>query len=351
MLKHIILAASAAFFAAPAFAQAPDIELEGTIQSWNTASRTLEVMGMQVYVPDTANVHSPVTSRAETGLSAQAWFKGVALPGRNQLGFMQGTAIVIGTWDAAAGRVVADEVTVEPGENVSLGVITSGFCTTINCDGPDDYLRGNSKVGGGPGPAMLPIRDVRMAAGPVGDEGGFPLNLTGADMNGLGYVAEGYYGNAAISANASGGAVSEKAFHYFLFNLLAPAPQLLLNKADREVVISRAQCRVAKDFEVRGNVHTRVNPTSPTGARADTIAPNSGVVQVQFTLNGVLNRANSAVAITDAANPALGGYHVRFNVAGACPENILVRWLPTANSANNLAYASSASFAVDVRLD
>ena len=74
-------------------------------------------------------------------------------------------------------------------------------------------------------------------------------------------------------------------------------------------------------------------------------------MQVQYTLNGVLNRANTAVAITDAANPAIGGYRVRFNVPGACPENILVRWLPAANSANTLAYASSDSFAVDIRLD
>ena len=74
-------------------------------------------------------------------------------------------------------------------------------------------------------------------------------------------------------------------------------------------------------------------------------------MQAQYTLNGVLNRANSAVAITDAANPAIGGYRVRFNVPGACPENILVRWLPAANSANTLAYASSDSFAVDIRLD
>ena len=351
MLKHLVIAAAAALFAAPAFAQAPDVELEGTVTLWDNPTRTLEVMGMQVHVPDTATVHSPSATRAETGLAPFAWFRGAAMPGRTQLGFMGGTAIVIGTWDAAAGRVVADDVTIEPGENVSLGVITSSLCTTRNCDGPGDYLRGNSKVGGLPGPAMVPIRDVRMPASPVGDEGGFPLNLAGANLNGLGYAAEGYYGNAAVSVGSSTGTVSERAFHYFLFNLLAPAPQLLLNKGDREVVISRAQCRVAKDFEVRGNVHTRINPSSPTGARADTIAPNSGVVQVQYTLNGVLNRANSAVAITDAANPAIGGYRVRFNVPGACPENILVRWLPAANSANTLAYASSDSFAVDIRLD
>ncbi len=85
--------------------------------------------------------------------------------------------------------------------------------------------------------------------------------------------------------------------------------------------------------------------------RNETIAPNSGVVQVQYTLKSVLNPANGAVAITEAANPALGGYRVRFNVAGTCPENVVVRWLPAANSANNLAYASSDGFAVDVLFD
>lgn len=355
MLKHIVLAASAAFFAAPALAQAPGVELEGTTTNWDNASRTLEVMGMQVYVPDTAVVHSPVTSRADTGLNANQWFRGASLPGRNPAGFMQGTAIVVGVWDAAAGRIVADDVAVEPAENVALGVITGSFCTTANCDGAGDYLRGASKVGGGPGPAMVPIRDVRMAAGPIGDEGGFALNLAGVNLNGLEYVAEGYYGDIAVPTGSSTGTVSERAFHYFNFDLAAVSPQFLVNKTAREVSVGRADCRVGTDFEVRGFNHSRV---SATGAYADTVRPNNGVIQVQYTLNGVLVRqsaASTAIAAPPvaaaAANSPVGRYRVRFNVAGACPANINVYWLPAANSPISAAYASVLDAEVDIRLD
>ena len=348
MLKHIIIAASAAFFAAPAFAQVVDVELEGIIDNWENTTRTLTVMGMAVDVPASVTLESPAATRAETGLNQNLWFRGATLPGRTRAGFMGGTAIVTGTFDPAAGKILATDIVMEPGENVALGGITANRCTTINCDGAGDYIRGNTKPDGTPGPAMIPIQDIRMKAKPVGDEGGFALDFTNVNLTGLAYVTEGYYGTSPVSVGSPGGAVSELAFHYFLFSLAAPAPQLLLNKTIREVGIERAQCRVAKDFEVRGNVHTRVNPN---GTRNDTITPASGVVQVQYTLNGVFNRANSAVAVVDAANPALGGYRVRFNVAGACPENIVVRWLPAANSANNLAYASTAPFAVDIRLD
>ena len=350
MLKHIVLAASAALLAAPAFAQAVplDVELEGIIDNWDNPTRTLTVMGMQVDVPSSVVLESPAATRAETGLNQNLWFRGATLPGRTRAGFMGGTAIVTGTFDATAGKIVATSIVMEPGENVALGAITANRCTNINCDAPGDYIRGNTKPGGGPGPAMIPIQDIRMAAKPVADEGGFALDFTNVSLAGLGYVAEDYCGTSPVSVGSPTGTVSELAFHYFLFNMTAPAPQLLLNKTIREIGIERAQCRVAKDFEVRGNVHTRVNPN---GTRNDTIAPNNGVVQVQYTLNGVFNRANSAVAVVDAANPALGGYRVRFNVAGACPENIVVRWLPAANWANNLAYASMDPFAVDIRLD
>lgn len=350
MFKYAILAASAALFAAPAFAQVvpADVELEGQVLSWNNTTRILNVMGMQVYVPTTATTQSPAATRVGSGLNWNQWFRGAIFPGRTQVGFMGGTAIVIGTFDAATNRIIADDVTIEPSENVSLGVITSSLCTTTRCDGPSDYLRGNTAPGGGPGPAMLRITDVRMPAGEIADEGGFALNLAGVDLAGVGYGAEGYYGNVAVATNSAAGPVSERAFHYFKFDLLTPQPQLLQNKTIREVSIERAQCRVANDFEVRGSVHSRVNPN---GTVNDTVRPNNGVVQVQYTLNGVLNRANSAVAVPIGVNSPIGGYRVRFNLAGACPENIVVRWLPAANSVNTLAYASTPNFPVDIRLD
>lgn len=351
MIKHLLLAATAMVCtAAPALAQAvpADIELEGIVLSWDGNTRILDVMGNQVFVPATATTSSPAATRGETGLSFTQWFRGLQFPGRGQVGFMGGTAIVTGTYDFTTNRIVADDVVIEPGENVSLGVITSSFCTTVRCDGPGDYLRGNTSVTGDPGPAMLRLTDPRMPAGEIGDEGGFALSLAGVNLNGFGYVAEGYYGSNAVPTNSSTGPVSQRAFHYFKLDLLTPHPELLQNKTIREAAIERAQCRVAKDFEVRGSIHSRVNPD---GTINDTITPANGVVQVQYTLNGVLNRANSAVATPIAAGSPIGGYRVRFNVAGACPSNVTVRWLPLVGSNNANAYASAVNFPVDVRLD
>lgn len=336
--------------AAPAFAQAvpADVELEGVVLSWDGNTRILDVMGNQVYVPPTATTATPAATRGSTGLSFTQWFRGLQFPGRGQVGFMGGTAIVIGTFDSVTNRIIADDIAIEPGETVSLGMITSSFCTTVRCDGPGDWIRGNTDVAGNPGPAMLRLTDPRMPAGEIGDESGFPLSLAGVNLAGVGYVAEGYYGDKAVATNSSTGSQLQRAFHYFKFNLLTPQPQLLQNKNSREVAIERAQCRVAKDFEVRGGVHTRVNAD---GTLNDTITPASGVVQVQYTLNGVLNRANSAVAVPIGVGSPIGNYRVRFNIAGACPSNVTVRWLPLAGSNNANAYASQVNFPVDVRLN
>lgn len=352
MLKHIILAASAAVMAAPAMAQAVPIgvELEGVIESFDNATSTMVVMGMQVQASNATVMKTPTTTRAQTGLAMGPFVKGAMLPGRNRNGFILGTAIVIGTWDTAAQKIVADEITMEPSENVALGVITASWCTTLNCDGSSDYVRGNTRLGGGPGPAMLPIRDPRLAAGSVGDESGFAINLTGVNLNGIPYAAEGYYGDVAVNVPAAtgGGTVAEKAFHYFLFDLVGYFPELLRNKTVREANAFRAQCRVGKDFEVRGHVHTLV---TDTGAVSGSILPTSGVVQVQYPVNGVLQRFSAAATLVDVGSP-IGIYRVRFTPPGnVCPETIDVRWLPAANSANTAAYASVTGYPVDIRVD
>jgi hypothetical protein len=352
MIKYGVCAVLAALFAVPALAQAVpiDVELEGEIESYDNATRTLVVMGMKVEIPATATLHSPVTSQAESGLNVNQWFKSAVLPGRTRAGFLGGTAIVIGQWDAGRQVIVASDVASEPAENVALAVVTASWCTTANCDGATDYIRGATKVGGAPGPAMLPLRDRRMAAAPVGDESGFALNLAGANLNGIGYAAEGYYGDIAVAVptGTTGSTVAERAFHYFNFDLAGYFPELLLNKNIREVNAFRAQCRVGKDFEVRGHVHTRV---SNAGAISDTIQPTSGVVQVQYPVNGVLQRFSASATAVDVGSPT-GIYRIRFTPPGnSCPEKIDVRWLPAANSLNGAAYASTTGYDVEIRAD
>lgn len=352
MFKHIILAAAAVFFSAPALAQAAPIavELEGIIEDYDHPTRTLMVMGMKVEITDTTVLKSPTTTRAATGLGINPWMKGVRFKGRVRNGFLDGTAIVIGTWDAANRKIVATEVTMEPGENVNLSVITGSFCSNANCDAQGNYMRSATRADGTDGPIMLPIPDPRLAAGTINDESGFAISLAGVNLNGRPFAAEGYYGSVAIAVpSVTGtGTVMEKAFHYFLFDLVGYFPDLLITKNAREVNAFRAQCRVGKDFEVRGHNHTLV---TATGVQQGTIAPTNGVISVQYTVNGVAQRFNAAATAVDVGSP-IGIYRVRFTPPGnTCPETINVRWLPAANSVNTAAYASTLDYPVEIRAD
>lgn len=356
MFKHIFLAAAAVVFSAPALAQAVpiDVELEGIIEDYDHPTRTLTVMGMKVEITNTTVLQSPTTTRAATGLGINAWMKGVRFRGLARNGFLDGTAIVIGTWDEALRKIVATEVTMEPGENVNLSIITNNYCSNANCDASGNYLRAATKADGTYGPAMTPIRDPRLAAGTINDESGFAISLAGVNLAGRPFAAEGYYGPVEVTvtnpyASSTGtGTVVEKAFHYFIFDLVGYFPDLLVTKDALEVNAFRAQCRVGKDFEVRGHVHTTV---SPTGAQVGTIGPAAGVVQVQYPVNGVLQRFSAAATAVDVGSP-IGEYRIRFTPPGnTCPETIDVRWLPAANSANGAAYASTLAYPVEIRAD
>ena len=347
MLRSSILAAATILLAAPAFGQAAplDIELEGVIETYDHATRTMVVMGNQVYIPDTAELHSPTTSRSDTSLTLNTWIRGLVFPGWRRTGFFDGTAIVIGTWDPVAGRIVASDITMEPSENVNLGVVTASFCTTPNCDGPGNYIRGNSRVGGSPGAAFLPLRDIRLFAGPVRDETLFPLNLTGVNLNGMAFAAEGYYGMLPVTVpNSTGGTVSEKAFHYFIWDLVNPMPHLFLNKDSREISVLRTRCNVGDRWEIRGYVHTTVNAA---GVDNDSINSNSGVLSVQYrNPAGQLVRINGGAATTIPGSEAIGQFRIRLDTP-FCPESYDIRWLPTAASPNTAAYASLTNVGID----
>ena len=364
MLKYAVLASTALMLAAPAFAQAVPVvvELEGVLESYDHPSRTLTVMGMQVEVPSTATIHSPTSTRLDSGLANNnQWFKGAKFDGRRQAGFLGGTAIVIGTWDDVNKRIVAQDVFAEPTENVILGVVTKFSCSNAACDGATDYIRGNSAPGSTvgtfvAGPAMLPVKDVRMPAQPIKDEGGFEVDLTGANLTGIPFAAEGYYGDIEVNVpNGTSPTVSEKAFHYFIWDIADLAPQLLKTRSDLpvadvngpkyEVAALRSDCVVGDSMEVRGNVHGLV---SNAGAlRGDSIAPNNGVVEVQFNQGGTLVRRSGALTLLDIGSP-YAGFRIRFNTP-VCPSTVNVRWLPAANAANGTARASQLNVPVEIR--
>lgn len=355
MFKYAVVASTALLFAAPAFAQAVPVvvELEGQLEAYDHPTRTMTVMGMQVEVLNTTAMHSPTATRQDTGLNNNQWFKGAKFAGRREAGFLGGTAIVIGVWDEVNQRIVAQDIFSEPAENVVLGVVTDHSCSTTNCDGPTDFIRGNSGVGGAPGLAMIPIQDSRIPAQTIKDEGGFELNLAGANLNGIPFAAEGYYADINMTVpNGANPPTSEKPLNYFIWDVADLAPQLLLRRGTvaeggaREIAALRTDCRVGSQFEVRGNVHSLV---TQSGILNDTVQPTTGVVEVQFNQGGTLVRRSGTLTQLDVGSP-YAGFRIRFDTP-VCPSTVNVRWLPAANAANATAFASQIGVPVEIRED
>ncbi len=357
MFKYAALATTAMLLAAPAFGQAAPVvvELEGRFEAYDHPSRTMTVMGMQVEVLNTTTMSSPTMTRQEAGLNNNQWFKGEKFAGRRQNGFLGGTAIVIGVWDAINQKVVAQDVFTEPAENVVLGVVTGFSCSNTNCDGPNDFIRGNTAPGSTPGalipgPAMISIKDPRIPAQTVKDDSGFELDLTGANLAGLPFGAEGYYGDIAVDVpDGNGGTVSENALHYFIWDIADLTPQLLLRKTQREIVALRTSCRPGDRFEMRGNIHSIV---TSGGILNDNITPDSGQIVVRWLQNGTEVRRTAAPTPLDVGSP-YGGFRVRFDIP-VCPSAVDVYWMANAATpvggvnANQGRYARQLSVPVEV---
>jgi hypothetical protein len=171
-------------------------------------------------------------------------------------GFLGGTAIINGTINAA-GTLIATDVFAEPAENVTIGTITAATCVTARCTGAGSSLRLNGTI-------MKPILDPRLAAGPVTNDFGFAVNLTGANLVGTPASAEGYF---------AGGR-----FNYFLLTV-DPAAAPLAN-AGREVSITRAQCRDDAggiQLDVLGNTHPLAGTVSITNGAGTTFGTQATI--------------------------------------------------------------------------
>ena len=100
--------------------------IEGTISAIELVNSEvfMTVMGIRIRVVRNLETAELITSPTRN-LTLEQLGSTVVLPGRTATGFRQGTAIVEGTWNAAANRMEATSVFVEPAENVLLGQVTA----------------------------------------------------------------------------------------------------------------------------------------------------------------------------------------------------------------------------------
>lgn len=323
------------------------LEMEGPITNYENSPGvrpTLEVMGVPVTVERNTSLISPTTSRDDLGISVNQWFRGPRFDGRNDRGFLGGTATVVGTV-TEDGAITAEEIFAEPAENVVLGVISVGDCSTPTCGAPGDSIRFLvPPLSAGPedGVLALPIQDPRMAfSAPVG-EFGFELNLAGADLAGFEASVEGYYGDFSVTG------ATKPELHFFALEI-SDGGLLLASPEAYEVAGTRAQCRQRDvnewEIEVRGSTHV---PLSQDGV-AD---PASGVIGMQDQDGAPIALDEVAVidALAEAGDPNIfGGFRVRIDErAGVCPTSVILTW----TGADGLAgTALSEPFEVEIRDD
>ena len=292
--RGLMLAGLALTFLAPPMpvaAQTVPFGLEGKLERVLPGQNAMVVMRARVSVPQGTPISTPTGEL--TGLSD---LLGDPLPGRFQAdgvtpvpGFLNGTAIINGTINDVTGVLEATDVFVEPAENVTIGSITEAVCTNARCVGAGNRIRIN-------GTLMRPLRDPRIAAGPVTNEFGFAVNLTGVTVvpgtpSGIAADAEGYFDG--------------KVFRYF--HLAVAAGTGTLVNAGTEVSITRAQCRQRAggiELGILGNTHP----------------DNGGLVTISNggTTFGTVNAIASGVAGFGAYNFGLGG-DPQFTV---CPANV-----------------------------
>jgi hypothetical protein len=143
-------------------------------------SGIIVVMGVTITIPATAPINSPTASLTVAQLADPT-----PLPGRSSPGFIGATAIINAQSDGVT--TTADDVFVEPAENVIIGLITSASCTNADCSNPGDSLA----VLNSP---LVRLTDARIPAGPPANAFGFTVDLSQGALLGAVVSAEGYFG-------------------------------------------------------------------------------------------------------------------------------------------------------------
>jgi hypothetical protein len=298
--KLMMSAAAAAALAgvcATANAQGVPVEIEGPLSAYTattTTSGTLTVMNNKVAVNQFTEFVSPTGARSSilrpNGnplFNVTQWMRGATYNGRVRPGLLGGTVIVTGEFDPATNILTASEVFSDISENVILGVVTDANCETAQCDGPDDYIRGN----GATGPVFIPNKDPRLTALPITDAGLFELDLTRAGPNGLVGTAaapttfggEGYFSEDKIFPLGDP-APQEQALVYWAFELGENRPDLIANFGVPEISSLRIRCTEGGRLEVRGFVHAGMTETgAPAGGAGMPTTGGVGRIRVVMT--------------------------------------------------------------------
>ena len=266
-------------------------EIEGRIDAdsvqQNGNGATMTVMGIPVVITDTTTIHSPSNenlrdlSGAPSGLVDTT-----SLPYRtNDRGFEGGTAIVIGSTrqdqNGVFEAIVADDVFVEPAENVALGVITKA---DPNAELPSNGTypaAGALLVNGVP---LNFLDDERIPFKGAIDLNGFPIT----DFN---LITDG--GAAAVAGYYAGGYLN-------IFELEADA---ILPPGEDAVSIERTRCRTGNRLETRG-------VTSADGLNGETVT---------LTYEG---DSNFQVTVSITPDALGGGTYAHRQAIGVCPATV-----------------------------
>ena len=323
--------------------------MEGPIDSFTAngpgSDRILTIMGIPVIVTGQTNLYSPSATRQDSGVNLGQWYNGDKFPGRRARGFIGGTGTALGTFDpdyiivgdGRQGAVIADEVFSEPAENVILGLVSDSQCSNADCNNalfnPDgsvevylDWTLGNANT------YMVPLFDSRMPAGPITDELGFELDLTGSSLTGREFGVEGYYGDTTtpVDTNRNGvydaGVDDVIAHHYFLMELSGVDGSLLATRQP-EVSVLRIDCRDEDELEIRGGVHSRVNQA---GNPNDGGAIQAGRI-IEVYVDGIptpfaQGAAGDITGFNGVAGEAFGQYRLRDRTVPFCPTEVDVVW-------------------------
>jgi hypothetical protein len=218
---------------------------------------TLLVQNVTVHVPADLMADSPTTTLTVRQLCLRN-----RLPGRTEAGFVGGTALINGLVDLQTYRFTATSVTVEPAENVAIGVITSVSPLQIQ------------------GTTLATLTDPRISTEVV-NTFGFPVRAENLSI-GQPAAAEGYFADSKL--------------HCYVISLEPTAP---LVQNINQINFLRAQSRERVPNNNRGDeVDTRGFYYTTTGVQP--------LIQVFRDDNGVLTSLGFATVVPDGAYPNYG---------------------------------------------
>lgn len=223
---------------------------------------TLLVQNVTVHVPADLTADSPTTTLTVRQLCMRN-----KLPGRIEPGFLGGTALINGEVDLQTFRFTATNVTVEPAENVAIGVVTSLSPLQIQ------------------GTELAILTDPRITTEVI-NVFGFPARIENLRI-GEPAAGEGYFSNGKL--------------YCYAIELGADAP---LVEDINQLNIQRAQSRErtpnnnrGDEVDMRGFYYT-----------TDGVLPT---IQVFRDDNGVLTSLGFATLVADGANTKFGVWNFR----------------------------------------